>query len=33
MTAGSESARARAKKLDGAYDDVHMMAYFIDHGS
>ena len=28
-----EGTRVRGKKLDGGYDDVHMMAYFIDSGS
>ncbi len=27
-----EGTRIRGKKLDGAYDDVHMMAYFMDNG-
>ena len=28
-----EGTRVRGKKLDGEYDDIHMMAFFIDHGS
>jgi hypothetical protein len=28
-----EGTRVRGKKLDGVYDDVHMMAYFMDNGS
>ena len=28
-----EGTRVRGKKLDGVYDDIHMMAYFMDNGS
>jgi len=28
-----EGTRVRGKKLDGAYDDVHQMAYFMDNGN
>ena len=28
-----EGTRVRGRKLDGVYDDVHMMAYFTDRGS
>jgi ribosomal protein S18 acetylase RimI-like enzyme len=28
-----EGTRVRGKKLDGKYDDVHMMAYLMDNGS
>jgi len=28
-----EGTRVRGRKLDGAYDDVHMMAYFTNPGS
>ena len=28
-----EGTRVRGRKLDGAYDDVHMMAYFMDNRS
>ena len=28
-----EGTRVRGRKLDGAYDDVHMMAYFIETGN
>jgi ribosomal protein S18 acetylase RimI-like enzyme len=29
----SEGKRVRGKKLDGVYDDVHMMVYLMDNGS
>ncbi len=28
-----EGTRLRGKKLDGVYDDVHMMVYMMDTGS
>ena len=28
-----EGTRVRGRKLDGAYDDIHMMAFFTGHGS
>ncbi len=28
-----EGTRVRGRKVDGAYDDIHMMAYFTDLGS
>ncbi len=28
-----EGTRVRGRKVDGAYDDIHMMAFFTGHGS